>query len=96
MEALPDELKQVENKKIAKAEGLEQNDNCQQPVMTEGKGSVSAIISAADFAFLMQKSVQQGKILKSNNYEQSKKAKNIRRNENNELEFQKIYAEALE
>ena len=88
MEALPDELKQVENKKIAKAEGLEQNNNRQQPVMTEGKVSGSAKISAADFAFLMQKANKHGKGSKSNNYKEAKKA-NIRRNEKNEREFQK-------
>jgi hypothetical protein len=58
-------------------------------VNTEGKVSGSAAVSATDFAFLMAKASKHGAGSKSNNFKEAKKA-NIRRNEKNEREFQKV------
>ena len=84
MEALPEELKQLETKRIAKNEGIQQNTN-RQPINTEGKVTGSSAVSATDFAFLMQKSNKHGKGSKSTNFKEAKKA-NIRRNEKYERE----------
>ena len=58
--------------------------------MTEGKVTGSAAVSNVDFAFLMQQHKKHGGSNKSNNHKEAKKA-NIRRNEKNDRERQKVF-----
>ena len=83
------------NKKIKEEEGLEENKNHSDNVYTTGAVSGSAAVSATDFAFLMQANKKHKGGSKSTNYKEAKKA-NIRRNEKNEREFQKVMNKQLQ